>query len=47
MILSFPKQGAKSRSINGKDIKQTSGFYKTKEEQGVTKYNKGLNGLIT
>tara|TARA_Y100000996_G_scaffold413541_1_gene402021 strand:- start:595 stop:969 length:375 start_codon:yes stop_codon:yes gene_type:complete len=36
---SFPKQNQRADQLM-KDIK-ASGFYKTKEEQGVTKYNKG------
>jgi len=36
---SFPKQNQRMDQLK-KDIKK-SGFYKTKKEQGVTKYNKG------
>lgn len=36
---SFPKQNQRADQLM-KDIK-ASGYYKTKEEQGVTKYNKG------
>ena len=36
---SFPKQNQRADQLM-KDIK-ASGYYKTKEQQGVTKYNKG------